>query len=103
MLLGVGLLRVRRPFLPQDGPVRRPLEALPEEEGMERHLVRRDPHDAELAEERLAFLAELLHECVVRRLAAERLARVAVEVRHHEVDPVLVEGVERHAFLEDAP
>ena len=70
---------------------------------MERHLVRRDSHDSELAEERLAFLAEFVDERVVRRRPAERLARVAVEVRHHEVDPVLVEGVERHAFLEDAP
>ena len=70
---------------------------------MERHLVRRDPHDSELGEERLAFLAELADERVIRRRPAERLARVAVEVRHHEVDPVLVERVERHALLEDAP
>ena len=70
---------------------------------MQGHLVLRDADDAELREERPAFLAVLLDEHVVRGAPAEGLARVAVEVRERQRDLLLRERVEGRPFLQDAP
>ena len=86
-----------------DCPVCDSLELAPEEERAERDLVRRDPDDPELSEERLPLFAERLHELVVGGSVAEDAARVAVDVREREVDLLLRERVERGALREDAP
>ena len=70
---------------------------------MERDLVGGDPDDPELAEELLALVPELLDEGVVGRPSPERLARVAVDVRDHQVDLLLRERIEGRAFLQDPP
>ena len=87
----------------QDGPVSCPLVLLPEEERVERDLVRRDADDAECVEERPALCAVLLDEYVAGRPSAERFARVAVEVREREAYLLLRERVEARSLLEDAP
>ena len=89
--------------LSEDGLVCELLELLPQQERVERDLVVRDPAHAELVEEPLPLLPVLLDEQVVRAPVAERRARVAVDVRHDEVHPVLRERVERDALDEDPP
>ena len=86
--------------LSEDGLVCELLELLPQQERVERDLVVRDPAHAELVEEPLPLLPVLLDEQVVRAPVAERRARVAVDVRHDEVHPVLRERVERDALDE---
>lgn len=86
--------------LPEDGLVRELLELLPQQERVERDLVVRDPAHAELVEELSSGLAVFPDEQVVRAPVAESRARVAVDVRHDEVHPVLREGVERDALDE---
>ena len=102
LLVGFRLLRDDSVLL-QYGPVSRPLVLLPEEERVERDLVRRNADDAERVEERLALRAVPLDEHVVGRPAAERLAGVAVEVREREADLLLRERIEARSLLEDAP
>ena len=70
---------------------------------MQRYLVCGDADDAELREERLAFVAVLLDEHVVWRSPAERFARIAVEVRERQRDLLRGERVEGRSFLEDTP
>ena len=84
LLVGFRLLRDDSVLL-QYGPVSRPLVLLPEEERVERDLVRRDADDAKRVEERLAIRSVLLDEDVVGRPSAERFARVAVEVRERGI------------------
>ena len=97
------VLRFGHSVLPEHRPVCRLLEFASEQEGMQRHLVLRDADDAELVEEPLPLVAELLDEQVVRGPSSERRPRIAVQVRHDQVDLLLAERVERDAFLENAP
>ena len=69
---------------------------------MERHLVARDLPDAERLQELPPGLTVLLDEDVVRRAVPERRLVHAVDVRHDEVDPVLVERVEARPLHEHA-
>ena len=89
--------------LPEDDAVGVSLELLAEHVRVERHLVRGDLHDAEAVEEPAPLVAVGLRELVVGRGVPERGARVAVDVREHDVDVVLVQGVEARALEEDAP
>lgn len=60
-LLFVGFRLLRDdPVLLQDGPVSRPLVLLPEEERVERDLVRRDADDAERAGDNAPYRAGVL-------------------------------------------
>ena len=92
-----------RSVLPEHRLVCRLLELAPEQEGMQRHLVLRDADDVEPVEEPLPLVAELFDEHVVRCPSSEGGPRIAVQVRHDQVDLLLAERVERDAFLEDAP
>ena len=76
-------------------------ELLAEEHGREVDVVRLDAPDAERIEELLPGLAVADHEGVVGGGVVEDAARVAVDVREHEVDVVLGEGLERHALDQD--
>ena len=76
-------------------------ELLAEEHGREVDVVRLDAPDAERVEELLPVLAVAGHERVVGGGVVEDAARVAVDVREHEVDVVLGEGLERHALDQD--
>ena len=78
LLVGFRLLRDDSVLL-QYGPVSRPLVLLPEEERVERDLVRRDADDAKRVEEHPALRAVLLDEDVVGSSPPERFAWVAVE------------------------
>ena len=89
--------------LPEDDAVGVSLELLAEHVRVERHLVRGDLHDAEAVEEPAPLVPVCLRELVVGRGVPERGARVAVDVREHDVDVVLVQGVEARALEEDAP
>lgn len=70
---------------------------------MQRHLVLLDADEAELVEEPLSLVTELFDEHVVRSPSSERGPRIAVQVRHDQVDLLLAERVERDAFPENAP
>ena len=80
-----------------------PLELLAEEIRIERHLVGGNSCDAETFKELAALVAVFLHEFVVGRGVVERGARVAVDVRQHQTDVVLVDQVEVRSLDEDAP
>ncbi|MBR2919896.1 MAG: hypothetical protein IKC27_00885 [Kiritimatiellae bacterium] len=79
------------------------MEFLPEQERVQRDFVRWDADNAEFVEEQLSLFSELFSEYVIWSFATKRRSRIAVEVRHNQIDLLLGKRVERDAFLEDAP
>ena len=77
------------------------VEDVAKQEGMERHVVRRNFDDAESFKEPRAVVPELFDEGIERRLVAERSPRVTGNMGKNGVDFVLVQAVERHAVFED--
>src|SRR5574344_1451777 len=102
LLIGSGLLRVRHAVLPERHPVGVALELPAEQERMKRHLVSGDLADAELLEQLPSGFTVLFAEEVDRRAVSERRLVHAVDVRHDEADPVLVERVEARSLHEHA-